>query len=285
MFRPGFRLHVWPDAASKAGEELESQMEILTIPLLLAVSGLAFGQAISQCSAVSPDAAKRQFDVASVQREPLTRPFSGRPINTSGGPGTSDPGRFAATHTALFYLILHAYGLDLDQLDGPSRLGDAMNGGYAISATMPVSTTREEFCGMLRNLIAERFHLSFHFEKQPRPGYELTVMPGGPKFRHFVPGPVAPVDVRGSRSSDADGFPILAVSQARARVMNRNRTGTIKETFRNNMAVFARGLAADIDQANGTGGPGLPISRVVDKTDLAGIYDIRMEFASAPPPS
>ena len=53
---------------------------------------------------------------------------------------------------------------------------------------MPASTTQEEFCGMLRNLMAERFHLTFHFEKQPRPGYELTVMPGGPKFKEFVPG-------------------------------------------------------------------------------------------------
>ena len=33
---------------------------------------------------------------------------------------------------------------------------------------------------MLRNLLAERFHLTFHHETQLRPGYELTVLPGGP---------------------------------------------------------------------------------------------------------
>lgn len=199
--------------------------------------------------------------------------------------GTNDPGRFTAVDTALFYLILRAYGLDLDQLNGPLWLGDAMNGGYAISATMPVSTTQEEFCGMLRNLLVERFHLTFHYEKQPRPGYELTVMPGGPKFQEFVPVPVTPGAGSAPRGSDANGFPILSASQATARVMNRSRTGAIKESFRNNMAAFARGLAADIDQALGTGGPGLPISRVVDKTGLAGIYDLRMEFASAPAPA
>ena len=256
-----------------------------TIPLLLAMSGLVFGQSISQCSAISPEAAKRQFEVASAKPGEPPRPYDGRPYNWTGGPGTNDPGRFTAVHTALFYLVLRAYGLDLDQLNGPSWLGDAMNGGYAISATMPVSTTQEEFCGMLRNLLVERFHLRFHYEKQPRPGYELTVMPGGPKFQEFVPVPVTPGAGPAPRGSDADGFPILSASQATARVMNRSRTGTIKESFRNNMAAFARGLAADIDQALGRGGPGLPISRVVDKTGLAGIYDLRMEFAIAPAPA
>ena len=57
-------------------------MEILsnrlkTISLLLVVSGLAFGQAIDPvCSAISPDAAKRQFDVASVKpAERIQFPF------------------------------------------------------------------------------------------------------------------------------------------------------------------------------------------------------------------
>jgi uncharacterized protein (TIGR03435 family) len=244
------------------------------------VSGLAFGQAVAPCSAISPDAAKRQFDVASVKRgEPGL--FDGRPINTKGGPGTSDPGRFTATQTALFYLIVRAWGLDLDQLKGPLWLDDGRNSGYAISATMPASTTQEEFCGMLRNLIAERFHLTFHFEKQPRQGYELTVMPGGPKFREFVPGAATPGEAPGPRGSDANGFPILSPSQPTTRLRNTSRTGAVKESLRGNMAFFTRDLVADIDESNGTGGPGLPMPRVVDKTGLAGIYEIRMEFASA----
>ena len=64
-----------------------------TILLLLAMSGLAFGQAISLCSAISPDAAKRQFDVASVKpAEPptpdaLVGPLRGQPspFATMGG--------------------------------------------------------------------------------------------------------------------------------------------------------------------------------------------------------
>ncbi len=130
---------------------------------------------------------------------------------------------------ALFYLITRAYGLDLDQLKGPSWLNDTVSGGYAISATMPASTTQEEFCGMLRNLIVERFHLTFHFEKQPRPGYELTVMPGGPKFREFVPGPATPGEGPG-RGRDANGFPILPASQSTTRITSVSRTGAAKES-------------------------------------------------------
>jgi uncharacterized protein (TIGR03435 family) len=266
-------------------------MEILlnplkTIPLLLVLSGMAFGQANAPgCSAISPDAALRQFDVASVKpAEPLTPPLSRESFAMRGGPGTNDPGRFTVAHTSLSNLIMRAWGIDyFDQLKGPSWLNNA-NGGYSVSATMPASTTQEEFCGMLRNLMAARFHLTFHYEKQPRPGYELAVMAGGPKFREFVPAPAAPDEGPG-RGSDADGFPILSPSQPTAMAFNVSRTGATKESFRNNMAEFARRLAADVNQSNGAQvGPGSPMPRVVDKTGLAGIYDIRLEYAGMPFP-
>lgn len=255
-----------------------------TIPLLLAISGLAFGQAMAPgCSAISPDDARRQFDVASVKpgEPPDMAALVGRgrgqtnPFATTGGPGTNDPARFTGAHTFLSNLILRAYGLDFDQFKGPSWLND-INSGYAINATMPPSTTQEEFCGMLRNLLAERFHLTFHYEKQPRPGYELTVMPGGPKFKEFVPGPAATYDGPKNLGLDANGFPILSPSQPTANAFNA-RTAAWKVSFRNNMAAFAIRLAADIGRSNGTVGG--PVPRVVDKTGLAGIYDIRMEVA------
>jgi uncharacterized protein (TIGR03435 family) len=115
------------------------------------------------------------------------RPFDPKPYNWTGEPGTNDPGRFTAVHTTLSYLIMRAWGNDLDQWKGPLWLNDTMSGGYDISATMPASTAADEFCGMLRNLLTERLHLTFHYEKQLRPGYELTVLRGGPKFREFVP--------------------------------------------------------------------------------------------------
>ena len=98
-----------------------------TIPLLLAVSGLAFGQAVAPgCSAISPDAAKKQFEAASVKpAEPLKPPTglytpANNPFAVMGGPGTGDPGRFTSAHAALSSLIMRAYGLDADRLKAPS---------------------------------------------------------------------------------------------------------------------------------------------------------------------
>ncbi len=256
-----------------------------TITLLLAVSGIAFGQPTSACSAISSDAARRQFDVASVKPAEPPTPASiigvsrgqPSPFATTGGPGTSDPGRFIAAHWSLSNLILQAYGLDRDQLKGPAWLTDSMNSGYAVNATMPASTTPEQFCGMLRNLLAERFHLTFHYEKEARPGYELTVMPGGPKFKEFVLGASPPYDGPKNPGEDANGFPILSPSQPTAYTWNA-RTAAWKVSFRNNMAAFALRLAAEINRLNGVPAGG-PLPRVVDKTGLTGVYDIRMEIA------
>lgn len=135
---------------------------------------------------------------------------------------------------------------------------------------------------MLRNLIVERFHLAFHYEKQPRPGYELTVMPGGPKFREFVPGPATPGEGPGPRGSDANGFPLLSPSKPMTRLVSISSTGETKESLRGNMELFTRDLVGVIGQWNGAFGPGLPLSRVIDKTGLAGIYEFRLEFAGIP---
>jgi hypothetical protein len=105
---------------------------VKTIPLLLALSGLAFGQAIAPgCSAISPDAAKRQFEVASVRpAERIQFPFARNAFATTGGPGTKDPVRFTAAHTALTTLIMRAYGIGFaDQLKGPSWLGNGSCAG------------------------------------------------------------------------------------------------------------------------------------------------------------
>jgi len=259
------------------------------------MSGLAFGQTtVPVCTAISPDAAKRQFDVASVKPGgPIVLPYSGNPFALAGGLGSNDPGRVTAAHITLSTLILRAYSLDSDELKGPPWLSSAENGGYAISATMPPSTRPDEFCGMLRNLIAGRFHLTFHYEKQPRPGYELTVMPGGPKFHEFVPGPTPSGEASGSssvadrlaeiraRGLDANGFPNLLPSQPTAWATQNSATGATKESFRNNIPAFARNLAGIIDQEN-RAPAGSPRTRVIDKTGLAGVYDIRFEYAGIP---
>jgi uncharacterized protein (TIGR03435 family) len=251
--------------------------------LFFLVSAWALAQAPSPCLSISPEAAKSQFDAVSLKPAEPFKPGT-NPFATHGGPGTDDPGRFTMSRAAVSVLISRAYGLDPDQLKGPSWVSDSMNNGFAVAATMPVTTTQQEYCGMLRNMLSGRFHFVFHFEKQSRPGYELTVLPAGPKFKKYVPDAAAPRD-RAFRI-DENGFPVMPASQPTAMSMSVARTGLWKVSFRNTMGVFARSLASDINQSSGVAaGPGVPLPRVVDKTGLAGVYDIRLEFGGQPFPS
>ncbi len=156
-----------------------------------------------------------------------------------------------------------------------------INNGFAITATMPSTTTKEEYCGMLRNLLTDRFHLcTLRHEMQPRPGFELTVLPGGPKFKKYDPQDPGPEEMPGTRR-DKNGFPLLSPAQATALAFSMSPTGLTKESFRNDMAHFARGLGDSINQSNGLG-TNAPLPRVVDKTGLTGVYDIRFEYAGTP---
>ena len=54
----------------------------------------------------------------------------------------------------------------------------------------------------------------------------------------------------------------------------------IRMSHRETMAMFCRGLGADINMSNGT--PiGSPQARVVDKTGLSGTYEFTLEFAGS----
>jgi uncharacterized protein (TIGR03435 family) len=169
----------------------------------------------------------------------------------------------------------------VDQVSGPDWIRDATNNGYAISATMPVSATREEYCGMLRNLLVSRFHLTFHREMQPRSTYELTVMSAGPKFKKYDPNAGGPEPGPEFRS-DQNGFPLLAPQSQTAVAMSVGANGLTKLSFRNDLDSFAHMLGSDINPSSGIRTAGDPVPRAIDKTGLTGIYDIRIEFAGAP---
>jgi uncharacterized protein (TIGR03435 family) len=105
---------------------------------------------------------------------------------TSGGPGTSDPGHYIDPVDTMVGLLMRAYGMDSAQIIGPASLRQVGGPFYEVTATMPVDTTRAQFQTMLRNLLAERFHLVVHHESRTFPGYELVVDKGGPKLKEDV---------------------------------------------------------------------------------------------------
>jgi uncharacterized protein (TIGR03435 family) len=115
---------------------------------------------------------------------------------------------------------------------------------------------------------------------QPRPGFELTVLSGGPKFEAYDPHDPGPEAMPGTRS-DKNGFPLLSPTQPTALSLTIRNDGLTKQSFRNTMALFARGLGNAINQSSGQPN-GSPLPRVADKTGLTGVYDIRFEYAGTP---
>jgi len=198
------------------------------------------GNAAATCAVVSPEAAKMEFDAASVKPAGPFTPGRGG-FGISGGPGSNDPGRVTMPRIALSTLIMTAYDLWPDQVQGPAWMTNMVESGFTISATMPAAITKEQYCGMLRNLLATRFHLTFRRETQTRPGYELTVMPGGPKFKEYVPGQSSAESAAGMRS-DANGFPVMPPDRPTVLSFSMSANGLRKQSFRNNMALFARSV-------------------------------------------
>jgi uncharacterized protein (TIGR03435 family) len=257
-----------------------------TALLALLAAATAFAQAGQPtCAVVSSSAAKMQFDAASVKHaDPELTRITGR---ISGGPGTRDSGRITAARISLANLIFQAYDLMADQLTGPDWMRDADNYGFAITATMPATTTKEEYCGMLRNLLVSRFRLAFHREQQSRPAWELILATGGPKFKKYESdsaGDPAPTAAPGV-SLDERGYGVLSPSAPTGLIIGFSPKGMVHLTFRNDMKKLAAELGNYINISDGIPN-GSPMPRVADQSGLTGIYDFHLEFArpDATPP-
>ena len=117
------------------------------------------------------------FDVASIK---LVNLASHPVLKDRGGPGTSDPGRIHMIAWGMFWLIMKAYDVEIDQIVGPPWIME--NSGpnvYQIDATMSPRTTKAQYQLMLQQLLQERFGLRIHREK--RRYRTLTARSG---FRH-----------------------------------------------------------------------------------------------------
>lgn len=222
------------------------------------------------------------FDAASLKLAGPRVPGPGGGL--TGGPGTPDPGRISGNRVPLGVLLGVAYGVNNDQLSGPGWLYDFSDPHvFAISATMPPDTTKEQYQLMLQNLLKERFHITLHHESRDFPGYDLVLSGGAMKLKEWDPNsPPPPTDIR----SDAMGFPILPLgSKSRASIGMRMAEGgaptatLTSAAYRETMAEFAMGLGFLIRSASG-GASGAPAPRVTDKTGLTGIYEFHLRHAT-----
>jgi uncharacterized protein (TIGR03435 family) len=137
-------------------------------------------------------AGAQTFEVASIKP---SGPKSQR--GSDGGPGSKDPLNYKYNAATLKDLIASAYHVQYFQISSKATLD---NETFDLVAKLPAGATKDDFRAMMRNLLAERFHLKARVESKDFPAYELVVAKNGPKISTE------------SRPA-AEGFPVLPAGQ------------------------------------------------------------------------
>jgi uncharacterized protein (TIGR03435 family) len=90
--------------------------------------------------------------------------------------------RFATFHTSLADLVQYAYGLHARQIvDGPKWLAPAAFDVVGL-AEGDGKASEQEFMKMVARLLADRFHLRFHWERRELPSFTMVVDRNGQKL-------------------------------------------------------------------------------------------------------
>lgn len=139
-------------------------MKTFRIFLLVLPLALASGQETS---------AQPKFEVASVKR-----------TEQCGGRNSLDPGSVAFRGVPLKGVLMEAFKVKMDQIEGPYWL---ITDCFDISAKIPAGVSKDQLPAMLQALLAERFQLAAHREDRTQSGYGLVVDKGGPKFKEDDP--------------------------------------------------------------------------------------------------
>jgi uncharacterized protein (TIGR03435 family) len=168
---------------------------------------------------------------------------------------TSPGGRVTITNTSIRDLIRNVFGLaDFQITGGPDWLSGER---YDIVATAGTDAARPQLMLMMRELLAERLKLAFHYEMRETPVYALRLVRAdrrlGPQLR-------------------ATGIDCTAASAAAARDATQRACG---------FDVSGRSLTATgMSIASLTQRLALLSGRTVtDHTGLAGLYDLQLRWA------
>jgi uncharacterized protein (TIGR03435 family) len=171
-----------------------------------------------------------------------------RPTDPSykGGTISNDPGILTMRGVTLRNCLQWAYNIQPYQLSGPAWLGDTR---YDISAKAVDPADIDRLRLMLQTLLADRFGMKVHRETRNLPAFLLVVAPGGAKLHD-------------TGSGNASKF--LESTKDGEAHFTEDKTGLIAE--RVTMADLSAKLAEPLQRP------------VVDKTNLTGRYDIRIDL-------
>ncbi len=158
--------------------------------------------------------------------------------------------RFEAHNHAVRTLIAAAYNLNPRAVSGGPSWVDSEHWDILAKTPGDVRPTLDEQMSMLRQLLSERFGLTFHRQPKQLPVYTLTIARGGSKLKESTVSPDA----------TPDGPPPLVFILTPTVVSLPARYSSMSE--------FASVLQRS------------PLDRpVVDQTGLSGRYDFDLEFA------
>jgi uncharacterized protein (TIGR03435 family) len=226
------------------------------------LAGIIF-TAASACAQTSRPA----FEVASVKLNTHCDP------NGPSG-GTSTPGRIALECADLRDLILTAYGIFGDGANpAPGSFRMQVVGGpawmdltrYDIDAKPAGSTPRSEMYGpMLRALLEERFRLKVRREPKEGRVYLLTLAKDGPKLHATVEGTCLAADINHPPEPGNARIPVCG----EPKIIPSGPIVTV-DIPGDTIANLCSQLGMVMDR------------EVIDRTGLAGRFDIRLEVTPA----
>ena len=190
------------------------------------------------------------------------------------GPGITQFSCKATVNTMMVFAFgLSAYQYSFSASEGPR---------YEIIAKVPAAVSEEiskgaqdghEACmAMLRNLLADRFKLSFHYREKQLEEYSLVVAKGGPK--------VTPSPAESLPDNDMPPPPVIPKTDIYA-IAPPIVKGEV--TFRRDFAgtVYLASTGATIDQFAEVAKAFLGGLPVVDATELKGRFDFRLTFGAS----
>jgi uncharacterized protein (TIGR03435 family) len=225
------------------------------------------------------------FDVTSVKPNRSTaEAYSRFPL----GPGDAyvPGGFFSAANQPLIVYLRFAYKLSLTELPGlPAWVYDDR---FDIEARAPGNPTKDQMRRMMQSLLADRFKLVTHSEKQTKPAFNLVLAKAGrtgPQLQSHsekngscegsptppTPGPVnAPSPPSPKSGLQLPQFPCGSIGQIPASALERGRIGGRSVTMER-IAAFLTNPYTGLDRP------------IIDRTGLTGTFDFSLEWSLRDP--
>jgi len=183
--------------------------------------------------------------------EPTFEVASVKPWTFVPGGGTGfrvEPGRVYCSNCLLVLMLNKAYGVPTLRIIGPKWLLDFQGGPtfYQLDARFPLGTSGTLVPAMMRQMLAERFHLLAHVESRDTPVYALRVATGGLKMK--------PKEIASAQNDASAPAPKAILGGL------DTRTGVVKLHGDMTLTSLAESLRADRE--------------VIDETGIAGEFEV-----------